>query len=180
MGDSEDQGGGEVTKKITVNPLDPDSIRNAIKELQEEKERIHKCAESLVRLLTNLGLEKARELVPIDTGVAQASIIGYLDDAEGIGIIRAGGYCKYIEFGIGVKGRDSSHPSAEYKAIMQWAYNSGATIFTTKDGREGWYYPADDGTWRFTEGMPSRPFMYETAQYLRREAHRIAKEVFSG
>lgn len=110
--------------------------------------------------------------------MARASIIGYLDEAEGVGIISAGGYCKYIEFGTGVKGRDSSHPSEEYKAIMQWAYNSGATIFTTKDGREGWYYPADDGTWRFTEGMPSRPFMYETAQYLRKEATKIASEVF--
>ena len=106
------------------------------------------------------------------------SIIGYLDEAEGVGIISAGGYCKYIEFGTGVKGRDNSHPSEEYKAIMNWAYNSGATIFTTKDGREGWYYPADDGTWRFTEGMPSRPFMYETAQYLRKEAQKIASEVF--
>ena len=80
MGDSEDQGGREVTKKITVNPLDPDSIRNAIQDLQEEKERIHRCADSLVRLLTNLGLEKARDLIPIDTGVAQASIIGYFDE----------------------------------------------------------------------------------------------------
>jgi len=26
--------------------------------------------------------------------------------------------------------------------------------------------------------MPSRPFMYETAQYLRKEAQKIASEVF--
>lgn len=169
-----------MTDKIVINPLDPDSIAKAIKELEKRKEHIHKCVENLVRLLTKLGVEKARDLVPVDTGVAQASIIGYFDEAEGIGIIRAGGYCKYIEFGTGVRGRDSPHPSAEYKAIMQWAYNSGATIFTTKDGREGWFYPADDGSWRFTEGMQSRPFMYETAQYLKREAQRLAKETFSG
>lgn len=169
-----------MTDKIVINPLDPDSIAKAIKELEKRKEHIHKCAEDLVRLLTNLGIEKARDLVPVDTGVAQASIIGYLDETEGIGIIRAGGYCKYIEFGTGVRGKSSPHPSEEYKALMQWAYNSGATIFTTKDGREGWFYPADDGSWRFTEGMPSRPFMYETAQYLKREAQRLAKEAFSG
>lgn len=178
MGDTEDKGGGDVQDTIHINPFDPDSIDEAIKKLEKRKERIHKCAEALIRKLTNLGVEKAQELVPVDTGVARASIIGYLDEAEGVGIISAGGYCKYIEFGTGVKGRDSSHPSEEYKAIMQWAYNSGATIFTTKDGREGWYYPADDGTWRFTEGMPSRPFMYETAQYLRKEATKIASEVF--
>lgn len=167
-----------MTDKISINLFDPQSIDAAIKELQKRKQHIHTCAENLTRLLTNLGVEKARDLVPVDTGVAQASIVGYLDEADGIGIIRAGGYCKYIEFGTGVRGREASHPSEEYKALMQWAYNSGATIFTTKDGREGWYYPADDGSWRFTEGMPSRPFMYETAQYLKSEAKRLASEVF--
>jgi hypothetical protein len=61
---------------------------------------------------------------------------------------------------------------------MSWAYGSGGTIFTTKDGRTGWYYPADDGTYKFTEGMPSRPFMYETVQYLKKQCSRVAKEAF--
>ena len=51
-------------------------------------------------------------------------------------------------------------------------------IFTTQDGRVGWIYPTDDGGFRFTEGMQSRPFMYETALELQREFPRIAKEVF--
>lgn len=167
-----------MREKIRINCLSPDSIQEAIDKLEEKRKEVNQKAESLVRLLTQLGLEKARDLVPIDTGVAQASIIGYIDEAEGVGIIRAGGYCKYIEFGTGAKGSGSKHPSAEYMAIMGWAYNVGATIFTTKDGREGWFYPADDGTWKFTQGMPSRPFMYETAQYLKKEAKRLAKETF--
>lgn len=163
--------------KIKVNPLDPDSIDKAIAEVEKYEKFIAEKAQELVRLLKELGVEKAKELVPIDTGVAQQSIIGYMDENKGI--IQAGGYCKYIEFGTGVRGLGSQHPSPEYLAIMQWAYNSGATIFTTKDGREGWYYPADDGSWRFTEGMPSRPFMFETAQYLKREASRLAKEALA-
>ena len=162
--------------KIKVNPLDPDSIDEAIAEIERYETFVAEKAQELVRLLKELGVEKAKELVPVDTGVAQASIIGYMGEDKGI--IQAGGYCKYIEFGTGVRGLGSQHPSPEYLAIMQWAYNSGATIFTTKDGREGWYYPADDGSWRFTEGMPSRPFMFETAQYLKSEAARLAKEAF--
>ncbi len=162
--------------KIKVNPLDPDSIDEAIAEIERYETFVAEKAQELVRLLKELGVEKAKELVPVDTGVAQASIIGYMDEDKGI--IQAGGYCKYIEFGTGVRGLGSQHPSPEYLAIMQWAYNSGATIFTTKDGREGWYYPADDGSWRFTEGMPSRPFMFETAKYLKSEAARLAKEAF--
>lgn len=162
---------------IRVNPLDPDSIDEAIAKIEEYETFVAEKANELVRLLKELGVEKAKELVPIDTGQAQASIIGYMDENKGI--IQAGGYCKYIEFGTGVRGQNSQHPSPEYLAIMQWAYNSGATIFTTKDGREGWYYPTDDGGYRFTEGMPSRPFMFETAQYLKREASRLAKEAFA-
>ena len=162
--------------KIKVNPLDPDSIDEAIAEIERYETFVAEKAQEFVRLLKELGVEKAKELVPVDTGVAQASIIGYMDENKGI--IQAGGYCKYIEFGTGVRGLGSQHPSPEYLAIMQWAYNSGATIFTTKDGREGWYYPADDGSWRFTEGMPSRPFMFETAKYLKSEATRLAKEAF--
>ena len=169
-----------MAEKIKISCLDPDSIQDAIDRLEAKKKEIDKKAESLVRLLTQLGLEKARDIVPIDTGVAQASIIGYIDEADGVGIIRAGGYCKYIEFGTGVKGANSKHPSSEYMEIMGWAYNVGATIFTTKDGRDGWFYPTDDGTWKFTQGMPSRPFMYETAQYLKKEAKRLAKEAFKG
>lgn len=169
-----------MKKVIKVNPLDTDSIERAIKELKEQQLQLNKKAESLVRLLTQLGLEKARDLCPVDTGVAQNSIIAYMDEADGTGIIRAGGYCKYIEFGTGVKGKNGQHPSPEYMAVMQWAYNVGAFIFTTKDGREGWFYPADDGSYRFTQGMPSRPFMYETAEYLKKEAKRMAREVLNG
>lgn len=168
-----------MEKKIKIHCLDPDSIDAAIEELEKYKKDISLKVEQLVKLLTELGVEKAQELVPVDTGVAQASIVGYMNEDSGIGVIKAGGYCKYIEFGTGVKGQNAQHPSPEYMAIMQWAYNSGATIFTTKDGREGWYYPTDDGEWRFTQGMPSRPFMYETAQYLRKEAHRLAKEILA-
>ena len=85
----------------------------------------------------------------------------------------------FVEFGTGVALDKMVHPNGEYLAKASWAYGIGETIFTTKDGRIGWYYPLDDGSWRFTEGMESRPFMYETALELQREFPRIAREVFS-
>ena len=163
---------------IKVNPLDPDSIDKAIEEVEAYLNNIEEQAAVLVQELTQMGRIRAMDLVPIQTGEALNSITAYFDSENNRGVIQAGGYCKYIEFGTGVLGLGSQHPSPEYLAIMQWAYNSGATIFTTKDGREGWYYPTDDGSWRFTQGMPSRPFMFETAQYLKKEASRVAREVF--
>lgn len=165
--------------KIKFNPLDPGSIDEAIAEIEKYEKFIEQKSKEFVEMLTDLGVEIAKERVPVKTGQAQASINGYVFDKKGF--IRAGGYCAYIEFGTGVKGLNSPHPSPEYLAIMQWAYNSGITIFTTKDGRIGWYYPVDETRtqWRFTEGMPSRPFMFETALYLKQEAATIAKEVFA-
>ena len=163
---------------IKVNPLSLSSVKEAEKKIRDYQKTLEtKTAEYLQRL-TDVGLLRAVDLVPIYHGGAVNSITGYVEDNKGI--IRAGGYCAFIEFGTGVKGEGSPHPSAEYMAAMKWAYNVGTTIFTTKDGRTGWFFPADDGTWKFTEGMPSRPFMYETALYLKSEYKRIAKEIFNG
>jgi hypothetical protein len=85
----------------------------------------------------------------------------------------------FVEFGTGVVGQNSPHKNGEYLSKAAWNYASGTKIFTTKDGRVGWIYPTDDGGFRFTEGVKSRPFMYETALELQREFPRIAKEVFS-
>ncbi len=48
-----------------------------------------------------------------------------------------------------------------------YKYMGGSTYVVLPDGRVGWYFPADDGTWKFTEGQASRPFMYNTAEQLR-------------
>ena len=158
--------------------LSSTSIREAKKKVEDYRKDLERKTRLLVQTLVDEGFLKAREFVPVDTGVAQSSIIGYVNSDTGKGIIRAGEYCSFIEFGTGVVGASNPHPSAEYLAAMQWAYASGKMIFTTKDGKTGWFYPTKDGEWRFTQGMPSRPFMYDTVQYLLQEYKRIAKEVF--
>jgi hypothetical protein len=163
---------------IKVNPLDPNSIDEARKKLKQYKKELASKTQRLVEILVNDGLLTAREFCPVATGTAQSSIIGYYDPAEKSGIIMAGGYCAFIEFGTGVG--NLKHPSPEYIAAMGWAYGVGTHIFTTHDGRIGWYFPLENGEWRFTEGMPSRPFMYETMQILKQEYDRVAQEVFGG
>lgn len=153
-------------------------ITKLIEDLTAYKESLGDKCNEIVRQLEEMGLEKAKALCPVDTGEARDSIVGYMDEGEHTATIIAGSHCIYIEFGTGVVGKGSQHPSPEWLAFMEWAYGSGGTIFKTKDGRIGWYYPADDGTWKFTEGMPSRPFMYETVQYLRSQLSRVAAEAF--
>jgi HK97 gp10 family phage protein len=164
--------------KVFKSDLSYDGLDKLIGELKDYKESLNDKCNEIVRQLEEMGVERARSLCPVDKGDARDSIVGYMDETNHSATIIAGSHCIYIEFGTGVVGGNSSHPSPEWLAFMSWAYGSGGTIFTTKDGRTGWYYPADDGTWRFTEGMESRPFMYETVQYLKKQSGNVAKGVF--
>ena len=98
--------------KITINPFDPDSIDEAIKKLGKRKERIHKCAEKLIQRLTDLGVEKAQELVPVDTGTARSSIIGYLDERRPV-------YESEADCVIPVTGRDVEEIVDELVSIVE-------------------------------------------------------------
>jgi HK97 gp10 family phage protein len=158
--------------------LSYEGLGKLIDELKDYRNSLDDKCNEIVRQLKDMGVETAKELCPVDKGDARDSIVGYMDESNHSATIIAGSHCIYIEFGTGVVGAGNSHPSAEWIAFMSWAYGSGGTIFTTKDGRTGWYYPADDGTWKFTEGMESRPFMYQTVQYLKSQKEKVAKDVF--
>lgn len=85
----------------------------------------------------------------------------------------------FVEFGTGQMGQEGSYPYPFPEGIA-WEYNTGKTIFQISDGQYGWFYRALDGTLKFTQGMSSRPFMYETALDLNdiKIIKKVAKEVF--
>ena len=163
--------------------LDPKSIADAISELEEYKKEVERRARLLVQTLTDLGVSIVRtkivEMGAYDTGQLLSGVDGYFSPSLNAGYVKVSSdHVAFVEFGTGVVGASSPHKNGEYLSKAAWSYASGAKIFTTKDGRVGWIYPTDDGEYRFTEGMRSRPFMYETALQLQREFPKIAKEVF--
>ena len=169
-------------KTIQVT-LSLDGIEKAIKELNDYAKEVEQKTKLLVSNLTDLGADIARvkivSLGAIYSGELLSSVSGYFSPLLNAGFVRVtNDHAAFVEFGTGVALDKKVHPNGEYLAKASWAYGSGETILTTKDGRIGWYYPLDDGSWRFTEGMESRPFMYETALELQREFPRIAQEVF--
>ena len=84
-------------------------------------------------------------------------------------------YALFVEYGTGTVGASSSHPQA---GEMGWQYAVGDQIITTKDGRVGWFYPTDDGSYRFTEGQESRPFWHESAEELPQYIYEAVRKVF--
>ena len=79
----------------------------------------------------------------------------------------------FVELGTGIEGAKKP-----YKGKLPVMYAQGKTIHHTKNGKYGWFYQDANGDWYFTEGMPSRPFMYETSLELMSIVVRTAKEVF--
>ena len=171
-------------KNIQVNVLDPKSIDKAIKELNAYKKEVETKTVALAQRLTDLGANIARmKIVSMGayySGELLSGVDGYFSPSLNTGFIRVtSDHVAFVEFGTGVVGQQSPHQNGEYLSKASWSYASGSKIFTTNDGKVGWIYPTDDGGFRFTEGMPSRPFMYETALELERQYMQIAKEVFA-
>ena len=171
-------------KKIVVDLNADNGIKNAIKELQQYKKDIATKTRLLVQRLTDYGAEVARVKIvgmgAYATGELLSGVEGYYSPSLNAGFVRVtSDHVAFVEFGTGVVGQSNPHSNGEYLSMASWQYASGSKIFTTKDGRVGWIYPTDDGGFRFTEGMESRPFMYETALELHRKCEQMAKEVFS-
>ena len=170
-------------KTISVR-LDPDSIAAAIEELQQYQKDVENKTRLLVQRLTDYGANIARVKIvgmgAFYSGELLSGVDGYYSPILNAGFVKVtSDHVAFVEFGTGVVGQKIKHRNGEYLSKAAWAYATGPKIFTTQNGKVGWIYPTDDGSFRFTEGMRSRPFMYETAIELAQIFDRMALEVFS-
>jgi hypothetical protein len=159
--------------KYTIK-LNPKDIGRVIKDIEKYKRELTEKVNLLIGELTDYGVEVAkaqvRELGAWYTGELESSIEGYFSPSVGVGIIKAGApYAVYVEFGTGIVGKSQPHPSPD-----DWRYD------INEHGESGWWYFNDNtGRMQWTKGMPSRPFMYNTAKQLENECKIIAREVFN-
>ena len=157
--------------------LSPIGLRAIEAWLEDYSLRIEKKSKDLVYQMVREGVEYAKgSLEHVDTGETLNSIAGSRDGNTGT--ISVGGASVWIEFGTGVYAPgQTNHPLlgvvAEEGIVEhgEYGWKQGANP-------NGWLYKGKDGAWHRTKGIPSNPFMYYTAQMLRREYKRIAKEVF--
>ena len=164
--------------------LSVSSIRQLQKDLEKYHDSLEYKAALLAEKLAERGVEIARvQLSSLDavfTGELLSSIHSEYKGSQKGGAIFAvaadSSHAAFVEFGTGIIGQESPYPY-ELPEGVSWQYASGKTIRQLADGRYGWFYPKG-GQWYFTEGMPSRPFMYQTSMELMQEVVEVAKEVF--
>lgn len=171
--------------KIPLNPLSQSSIQNAIKALQSYQDSLTYRCQLLAEKLAEKGVEIARvQIADLDaiftSELLQSAHSEYRGSIKGGGVwavVADSKHAAFVEFGTGVIGKVNPYKGTLPEGV-DWQYASGKTIRQLADGRYGWFYKGKDGNWYFTEGMPSRPFMYNTANELRSIIVSTAKEVF--
>lgn len=160
------------------------NIDDAIRQIEEYEKKVQQNIKDFLSKLLEAGVDIARakimELGAIDSGELQNSLAFtlYKEGNKGILFTDCQHAC-FVEFGTGVKNNgsvgSSPHPKGGELGMTIGTYGKGYGA-----NPDGWYYyDTEQGRVRFTKGMPSRPFMYETAKELERKAVEIAREVFS-
>lgn len=139
---------------------------------------------TLVRLLAEKGVLIAQANITSYDAIFTGELLSSISAKNGGGtngtaifyIVADSKHAVFVEFGTGQIGSEAPYPYPLPPGV-DWEYNSGKTIFEISPGQYGWFYPKGD-KWYFTQGMPSRPFMYETAMELQELILKTAREVF--
>lgn len=158
------------------------NVSDVIAQLREYQTTLRTRMNEIISQLVAEGEIVARaEIVEMDavfTGALANSINSFYDEETRTGFVRCDAdYGMFVEFGTGIVGATSPY-SGTAMASIGYKYGGGTTYVQTEDGRVGWYFPGNNGKWYFTEGQPSHPFMWETAQILKRQVIPIARRVF--
>lgn len=164
-----------MSKTITIDIFNPESIRAAQREIQAYKQWVIRKTEELAQRLAEYGVQR------VEVGYAEALYDGdkditYTVEQRGersYAIVASGKTVLFLEFGAGVIGE--GHP-----LDGEFGYGPGTYPGQTHVPVPGfWWYTGSDGESHYSRGNPPSMVMYQTGKELRTELLRIAREVFS-
>lgn len=140
------------------------SIKNAKGLLVKYRDDIEYKTDLSVKQLTQIGYEYMMSIIKFDSGELASSISWNYDKAENKGVIKVGAeYAIFVEFGTGIVGANSPHPSTE-----NWNYD------INNHGENGWwYYDSKQDRFRWTKGQTASAFVYRTLEFMRKNAANI-------
>lgn len=177
-----------MAKRVfNLDVLSQSSIKQLQRDLEKYRDSLEYKAAKLAETLSEKGVEIARvriaDLDAIFTGELIKSIHSeYVTSQKGgavFAVVADSSHAVFVEFGTGSKGEDKPYPYPLPEGVS-WDYNVGKTIRKNPvTGTYYWFYPGKDGKWHYTEGMPSRPFLFNTAMELCQIIEKTAKEIFS-
>lgn len=175
-----------MAKRTFKADLSVKGIEKLKKELLNYKNNIlQQKVQMLASTLAEKGVEIAKANVTRLDAIFTGELLNSIHTQKGGGtkgtaifyVVADSKHAVFVEFGTGQLGLEGGYPYPLPPGV-DWQYNTGKTIFEVEPGQYGWFYKGNDGQWHFTQGMPSRPFMYETSLELMNLVVETAKEVF--
>lgn len=161
--------------KIVINPLDPKSIDNALKQVRQYQKTFHQKVEELCRVLAETGYDVAAARFSGAQYDGNNDVTVRIEKSEtGYRLIAEGESVAFIEFGTGIKmnpGGNSSYPGDRPEGIAgigEYGKGHGAT-------GHRWYY--DNG--KYSYGNPPAMGMYRAEQEMLKEVMNIARRIFN-
>jgi hypothetical protein len=185
--------------EITV-PFSRKGITDAKKFLLDYKKNVlQQKLKVFVERLAQEGVEIAKENITTLDAIFTGELLNSVRAESGVltkdtaifYVVADSEHAAFVEFGTGQRGLEAPYPYP-FPEGVEWNYNTGDKIQQAKEDiyvkdysepyiRKGdyfWVYIGEDGKLHISKGMPSRPFMYETAVELMTEIAKTAKEVF--
>ena len=176
-----------MAKRVFKSDLSVKGLENLKKQLLDYKNNtLQQKLNILAKTLSEKGVVIAQANIAGLDAIFTGELISSIHTRKGSGskgtaifyIVADSKHAAFVEFGTGQLGQEGGYPYPFPEGIA-WEYNTGKTIFEIEPGQYGWFYPGDDGKWYFTQGMPSRPFMYEASLELMQIVKETALEVFA-
>ena len=143
--------------KYTTN-LSARGFRQLADDIRKYRLELQKKCDEFTRQLAEEGVAIAKANILSEDAIYTGELLNSMNIKPGDVIVN------------GAEGKENSHPDT---SIIGWKYD------VNNHGEKGWFY-FKNGKWHWTKGMPSRPFMYNTASALRNTETitRIARRVF--
>lgn len=151
--------------------LTDESISAAIEQIEQYHKKVGSAGYEITKRLTEQGVQLAKDNAKFMNAYDSGELVNGIQSQyrNGKGYIAATApHSAFVEFGTGIRGKESQHPNP---GLANWKYD------VNEHGEAGWSYLGDDGEWHWTAGMPSRPFMYNTAKALNSYIEGVAREV---
>ena len=146
------------------------SIDGLLSQIDSYEKKVEKAGSELTIRLTEQGVSIAQQNAAYMNVYDSGELVNKIDsqyEGDKGKVVSGAAHSAFCEFGTGVVGKGSQHP----EPMPGWTYD------VNEHGEEGWWYYDDQGNKRWTKGMPSRPYMYDTARMLRNMVEPMAKEV---
>ena len=162
--------------RITVDPLNKDSISAAIKKLNTYKKDFAKKEREFVRRLAEIGVNTA-------TGIFSTAAYDGTNDvsvrmektANGYAVIADGSTVGFIEFGTGVNNPEWSGNGSDYTPPPHGSYGKGHG----KQPYGWWFNPSDGEKAVHTYGNPPAEAMLSARDIMVQRVIQIAREVWA-